>query len=132
GSPPWLQRRCRLLRRRQTSHRNESVPGVPSETAGDHPRSPSVLLPANRISGSYLCTVRRSLALGSGSVAISSSTRFNIFFIPFIDYVQSHSLSQVFQFNDDFPSLSMLVCIDDCFARDAIQVRCGRVIVDSK
>jgi len=51
---------------------------------------------------------------------------------PVIDYVQSHSLSRVFQFDDDFPGLSMLVCIDDCFARDAIQVRCGHVVVDSK
>src|SRR5262249_11935538 len=54
--------RCQPLRRRQMTYRNESVLRALCETAGDHPRSRSVLLPADRISGSYLLTARRTFA----------------------------------------------------------------------
>ena len=49
-----------------------------------------------------------------------------------IDYTQNHSLSGVFQFHDNFARLSVFIGIDDRFACDAKQVRCGRIVINPK
>ena len=51
---------------------------------------------------------------------------------PVVSYPHNHSLWRLFQFDHNFPSLSMLVGINYSFARDPIELRCGCVILDMK
>ena len=45
---------------------------------------------------------------------------------PVVSYPHNHSLSRLFQFDHNFPSLSMLVGINYSFARDPIALRLRR------
>jgi len=49
-----------------------------------------------------------------------------------IDHTQDHSLSRSLQSDDNFARLRVLVRVDDRFACDTIQMRCGHIVVDAK